>query len=92
MARQASTKRRLVARRDAGKTARRDDPTAPAPGATAYTVPEVAYLLSCSSRTVWRLIRADRLETFHIGRDVRVSRSALDAFMANGGAPQEAKT
>jgi excisionase family DNA binding protein len=87
MARQATSRR--VARRDAGASARADDPRKPDPHVDAFTVPEVAYLLQCSSREVWHLIRADRLDSFQIGRARRVSRAALDAFMAGGGAPRE---
>jgi excisionase family DNA binding protein len=74
-----------VARKDASYRPRADDPRAPAPGVDAYATNEVAYLLRCSSRQVLKMIRSGQLPSFRIGSHIRVSRVALDAFMAAGG-------
>ena len=58
-------------------------------GTVSYTVPEVAVLFKCGERKVWQLIDEGKLASFNVGSKVRVSRAALDAFMASGGAPSE---
>ena len=45
------------------------------------TVPEVAKILRLSPRTVWRLIRDERLPAVRIGRSVRVHPDAVAALI-----------
>jgi excisionase family DNA binding protein len=85
MARQAAQK----AGRPRRRLPRYDDPRPPTPGVDALIVPEVAYLLGCSSRMVRLMIDRGQLATFRIGVGVRISRAELDAFMRRGGAPFE---
>jgi excisionase family DNA binding protein len=46
-----------------------------------YTVREVAELLKVSPRTVERLIARHQLRALHIGRRLRVSHDALQAYV-----------
>ena len=50
----------------------------------AYTDAEVAALLRVSRRTVYRLRKSGALRAIHIGRSVRISRSALADFIGDG--------
>jgi excisionase family DNA binding protein len=49
------------------------------------TVRQVAQRLQVSSRTVWRLIRDERLGAVRIGRSVRVHPDAVTALISNLG-------
>lgn len=64
-----------------------DVAVAPPPERRALSVPEVAYLLGCSTPQVRRLLDRDALPVMRIGRTVRVSRKAVEDFVANGGVP-----
>ena len=49
-------------------------------------VPEVARLLSLSTRSVWKMIAAGRLPgVVRLGRAVRVDEQRLDQFIRSGG-------
>jgi excisionase family DNA binding protein len=48
-------------------------------------VEEVAALFDVSQRRVYALIREGLLPAVYLGRQVRVSRDALDAFVRDGG-------
>ena len=50
------------------------------------TVPEVAEAFGVCAQTVRRLIASGELESIHIGRSVRVTRSAMLDFIARQGA------
>ena len=41
------------------------------------TVPEVAEILGCSTKTIYRQIKKKELETFRFGRSLRISKTAL---------------
>jgi excisionase family DNA binding protein len=43
--------------------------------------PDAERYSGLSSVTLWRAIKSGELEAAHIGRAVRISRSALEAFM-----------
>jgi excisionase family DNA binding protein len=47
------------------------------------TVPESANALNMSERTVWRWIEAGELETYRLGRAVRVAEDELVRFLAS---------
>lgn len=50
-----------------------------------YTVPQIAKLLQCSERHVWRLADADAIPgKLRIGRLVRFVRSVIDGWIADG--------
>lgn len=50
------------------------------------TVPEVAAGLRTSKMTVYRLIKAGRLEAIRVGRGFRVRRTSYLAYKEQGGA------
>ena len=50
------------------------------------SVPEVADAFGVCSQTIRRLIASGELESFHIGRTVRVTKSAMFDFMVRQGA------
>lgn len=52
----------------------------------ALSVRQVADRLGAHRYTVYRLIKAGKLEAFHVGQLLRVDPNVLDAFIANGGA------
>ena len=49
-----------------------------------YTLKEVEDLLQVTRRTLYNWIKDDKLEAFKTGKDWRVTREALDAFIQNG--------
>ncbi|HYE63777.1 MAG TPA: helix-turn-helix domain-containing protein [Phycisphaerales bacterium] len=49
------------------------------------TVTQAAAELNCSVRSIWRLIAARQLDAVKIGRAVRVTRTSIDRFIAQGG-------
>lgn len=49
----------------------------PVPERFAYSISEVATLLHLSRTMIYELIRSGQLGVFHVGRSVRVPRSAL---------------
>jgi excisionase family DNA binding protein len=52
---------------------------------SAYTVPQIARLLQCSERHVWRLSDADAIPgKLRVGRLVRFARPVIDAWIAGG--------
>jgi excisionase family DNA binding protein len=57
-----------------------DPPTAPA----TYTVPDIAQLIQSSERHIWRLADQGKIpgRVKGLGRLVRFSRSAVDAWLA----------
>src|SRR5262249_13626631 len=63
----------------------------PAPGivgpAYPLTIAEVAAVLRLARQTVYELVADGRLSSFRAGRAIRITRAALDAFMA-GQAPR----
>jgi excisionase family DNA binding protein len=56
------------------------------PEAKAVSVRFTATELSCSERSVWRMLAAGQLKSVRIGRSVRITRESIDAFIAKGGA------
>ena len=44
------------------------------------TVPEVAEILGCSTKTIYRQIKKKELETFRFGRSLRISKIALSEY------------
>ena len=44
------------------------------------TVPEVAEILGCSTKTIYRQIKKNELETFRFGRSLRISKIALSEY------------
>ncbi len=58
--------------------------TSPSPAAH-YTVVDLAGLLQCSDRHVWRLIDAGRIPgVIRLGRIVRLHRATIDQWLAAG--------
>ncbi len=51
----------------------------------AFSMREVGELLGVSERSVWTLCKEGKIQSFRIGRSVRISLDALQAFIANGG-------
>lgn len=49
-----------------------------------YTVEEVARLLKVSKLTVYDLIKKDELEAYRVGRQMRIERTALEAYKQRG--------
>lgn len=47
-----------------------------------YSVPEAAGLLNCSTTTVYELIAIGSLKAVRQGRNHRITRAALDAYVA----------
>jgi excisionase family DNA binding protein len=61
----------------------------PALDASTYTVPDLARLLQCSERHVWRMIDMGRIPgVMRIGRLVRIARTVADAWIADGAPAQ----
>jgi len=58
--------------------------TAPADSPGALKPPEVAADLRIGINACYELIRSGELRSFRIGRSIRVSREALEAFKAGG--------
>lgn len=52
----------------------------------AFSMRETADSLGVSERSVWSLVKSGRLASFKVGRSVRISRLAIEAFIENGGA------
>lgn len=46
-----------------------------------YTTNQVAQILNCSRQTVMKLIGANKLKAFRVGRDFRVRESDLKEFI-----------
>ena len=56
--------------------------------ASTYTVEQIARLLQCSERHVWRLADANKIPgKLRIGRLVRFSRQLVDAWLAGQANP-----
>jgi len=49
-----------------------------------FTIPEVAKFLNVSERTVQRLIKKGDLSAAKVGRQMRISRYALDQLLREG--------
>lgn len=49
------------------------------------TVPEVAELLRVSKMTIYRLTERGEIRAVNVGRNRRIPKAALDAYLANGG-------
>jgi excisionase family DNA binding protein len=45
------------------------------------TVPEAAEALSVCERTIWRWIKAGEIETYRLGRTVRIAEDGLVRFL-----------
>ena len=54
---------------------------------TLYSIPQAARLLSISTKTLWRLVYARRIETIKIGRRVLIRRAALEALIESNIIP-----
>ena len=52
------------------------------------TVVEVAAALRVSRATIYRLVHGGVLPAVQVGKSVRVSREAVDAFLLRGSPPQ----
>ena len=50
-------------------------------GRLVLTIPQVQQELCIGRSTVYQLIRSGQLETIHIGRSVRVPRTALEEWL-----------
>jgi excisionase family DNA binding protein len=48
---------------------------------TYYTVKQIAKMLQVSEETVRRIVAEGKLEIVYVGRQVRISRDALDAYL-----------
>jgi excisionase family DNA binding protein len=60
-------------------------PSAPPAEAATYTVPDLACLLQCSERHIWRQLDMGRVPgLIRFGRLVRLSRRTIDAWLAAG--------
>ncbi len=46
-----------------------------------FTYRETAKILKVSERTVWGLVKAGRLQCFHIGRSVRIHMAAINDYI-----------
>ena len=59
-------------------------PPEPSPAPATYTVPEIAHLTQTSERHVWRLVDRGLIpgRIKGLGRLVRFSKSAVDAWLA----------
>jgi len=55
----------------------------PPPEKLLLSVPEAAFVLGLSERTVWYLLERQRLASVRVGRAVRISRQQLDQFIAD---------
>jgi putative molybdopterin biosynthesis protein len=53
-----------------------------------YTRDEAARILSVNPMTIWREIQRGRLRAFKVGKDIRITESALKEYIKN----QEIKT
>lgn len=47
-----------------------------------FRVSEAAKYLACSERTIWNLIKAEKLPAVRFGKILRIERVDLDAFIA----------
>ena len=56
------------------------------PEAKAVSVHFTAVELSCSERSVWRMLAAKQLQAVRVGRAVRITRASIDKFIEVGGA------
>ena len=83
--RAAAKRRESKARENAGGGGGTND-LKPAPDEV-FDVGEVAALFKVGERVVWQLVADGKLDTFYVGDRLRISRVAIDTFMANGGAP-----
>lgn len=52
----------------------------------AFSMRETADAIRVSERSVWSLVKSGRLASFKVGRSVRISRLAIEAFISQGGA------
>lgn len=46
-----------------------------------YTLQEVAEILKCSYSTIYKLVKEEKIKSFRVGADYRVSKEDLDAFI-----------
>ena len=51
----------------------------------AFSVNQVAWVLGISVNSVWNLVADESLPSFSIGRRRLIAKSAVEAFVANGG-------
>ena len=73
------------------KTRRRKAPTplpVPPPERVALTVPEAAAVLGLGKSTIWAMLARGDLPRVRAGRTTRISRTAIDEYMAAGGNPK----
>lgn len=56
-----------------------------------YTVPEVAKLARVAARVVYEDLRAGRLPAHKIGREWRITRAAVEAYLLGGNTKEEGK-
>jgi excisionase family DNA binding protein len=94
MARSSGAGRQPIQRKPPTPVRRHRRPSAPAadPRPTdglAYTYADVAAVLKCSERKVQQLAADHAIAVFYVGPQTpRISRQALEDFMAKGGAPR----
>lgn len=60
---------------------KRGEPKPPPPGAQYLKLPEAAWLLRCSVRTVQRRVDAGELDTVFNGSMLRVPRFSVEAYL-----------
>lgn len=54
-----------------------------------YTIEEIAKLLRVSIGTIRRFVATGELESYHVGRQYRITQSALDAYLNRSQKQQE---
>ena len=52
----------------------------------AFSMRECADAIGVSERSIWSLVNSGKLPSFRLGRSVRISLDAIEAFMEHGGA------
>ena len=52
----------------------------------ALSMRECANAIGVSERSIWSMVKSGRLASFKVGRSVRISRHAIEAFIEHGSA------
>jgi len=56
-----------------------------------YTIPEAAEKLRCTPAAIRKWIGQKKIEVVYVGSDRRITRDALDAFVANSTAERKSR-
>ena len=51
----------------------------------ALNLRECAEALGVSERSIWSMVKSGKLQSFKVGRSVRISRLAIESFISQGG-------